>query len=133
MSNRSLSQRGFTLFEIIAVLTIMGVLAAISVPTYKRYVIKANEAVLKEDLYQMRKAIDDFFADKRSYPSSLEDLVEQRYLRRIPKDPITRSSDTWETVAPEPPEEGEPAEGEVFDVFSGSEKTSLDGSPYNQW
>jgi len=133
MNFRAAKQRGFTLFEIIAVLAIMGILATIAVPSYRHYLVKANEAVLKEDLHQMRRAIDDFFADKRRYPESLDELIEQHYLRSIPKDPITRSKQTWTTASPEPPEEGEPVEGEVYDVFSGSDKTALDGTPYNQW
>ena len=126
-------QSGFTLFEIIAVLTIMAILAAISVPTYKRHLVKAQEATLKEDLYQMRKAIDGFFADKMRYPDSLEELATRHYLRKLPEDPFTRSRQTWVTVSPEAVEEGELPEGSVFDVHSGSGGVALDGTPYSDW
>src|SRR5512139_1145846 len=113
--------RGFTLIELLIVMTIIGILASIAVPSYQRSVIKAREAVLMENLYQMRRAIDAYFADHAKYPESLEALVEGKYLRGIPSDPFTNSSETWETVVPTPTAEGEVAEGGVEDVHSGSE------------
>lgn len=124
---------GFTLIELLIVLSIIGILASISVPSYQRHVIKAREAVLMEDLYQMRRTIDAFFADKAKYPERLEDLVEHRYLRDLPRDPFTGSIETWRTVPPDPSVEGETVPGGVFDVFSGSDLVGLNGIPYREW
>ncbi|MDH3998753.1 MAG: type II secretion system GspH family protein [Desulfuromonadales bacterium] len=126
-------RRGFTLIEILIVMTIIGILASIAVPSYKRSLIKANEAVLKEDLYQMRMAIDAYFADHLRYPDSLNDLVDSKYLRDIPNDPFTQSSDSWEEVPPTPTQEGEVAEGGLEDVHSGSDLIGLNGTAYQDW
>ncbi|MBN2429150.1 MAG: prepilin-type N-terminal cleavage/methylation domain-containing protein [Deltaproteobacteria bacterium] len=126
-------ERGFTLIELLIVLTIIGILATIAAPSYKRNVIKAREAVLLEDLYQMRHAIDAFFADNDRYPQSLGELVEKKYLRAIPRDPFTRKSDSWVTVQADPLSEFEAAREGIFDIHSGSELVGLDGIPYRQW
>jgi len=125
--------RGFTLIELLIVLSIIAILATLSVPSYKRSTLKARETVLMEDLYQMRQAIDAFFADNNRYPDSLEELVTAKYMRGLPRDPFTRSNETWEILPPEPNDEGELAEGGVYDVKSGSEKVGLNGLPYNEW
>jgi len=130
---RKKSERGFTLIELLIVMTIIGILASIVVPNYQRNLIKAREAVLMEDLYQMRRAIDAYFADHIRYPESLEDLVANKYLRDIPRDPFTRSTETWEEVPPTPSLEGEVAEGGLEDVHSGSDLVGLDGTPYRDW
>lgn len=124
---------GFTLIELLIVMTIIGILASIAIPSYQRSLIKAREAVLLEDLYQMRRAIDTYFADHARYPDSLEQLVESRYLRGIPRDPMTESESTWEIRSPEPSLSGELVEGLLFDVRSGSELVGLNGVPYNEW
>ncbi len=127
------NKRGFTLVELLAVMMILSILAAIAVPSYRRHQLKARETVLSENLYQMRRALDAFYADKGSYPDSLEDLTNSHYLRGIPRDPFTYASDSWECQPPEPTDDGELAEGGCFDVKSGSDRISTNGSPYNEW
>ena len=124
---------GLTLLELLVVMSIIGILASIVVPNYQRNLIKAREAVLMEDLHQMRRAIDAYFADNIKYPESLEDLVASKYLRDIPRDPFTKETDTWEEVAPTPSIEGEFAEGGLEDVHSGSDLVGLNGIPYRDW
>ncbi len=126
-------QLGFTLFELLAVMLIMSVLAAIAVPSYKRSQIKAKESVLAEDLYQMRRAIDAFFADQQRYPNYLRELREQKYLRDIPRDPFTLSNETWSCFPPEPSDNGQIAPGNCFDVISGSDLIGLNNVPYQEW
>lgn len=131
--SRKKLQRGFTLIELLIVMSIIGILASIVVPNYQRNLIKAREAVLMEDLYQMRRAIDAYFADHIRYPESLDDLVAGKYLRDIPRDPFTRSTETWEEIPPTPSAEGVVAEGGLEDVRSGSDLVGLDGVPYRDW
>lgn len=126
-------QQGFTLIELLIVMSIIGILASIAVPNYKRSLIKARESVLLEDLYQMRRSIDAFFADNGKYPESLEDLVSRKYINSIPRDPMTEAVDTWECVPPEPSIEGELAQGGCADVRSGSELVGLSGTKYSDW
>ncbi|MCK4509997.1 MAG: type II secretion system protein [Desulfuromonadales bacterium] len=126
-------QRGFTLIELLIVMTIISILATIVVPNYQRNLIRAREAVLMEDLYQMRRAIDAYFADHISYPESLDDLVDNKYIRDIPRDPFTKANDTWEEVPPTPSLEGELAEGGLENVYSGSDLVGLNGVPYRDW
>jgi len=127
------AERGFTLIELLIVMTIIGILASIAAPNYQRSVIKAREAVLMEDLYQMRRAIDGYFVDHAKYPDSLEALVEGKYLRGIPADPFTNLQESWEVVSPEPREDGTIAEGLVENVFSSSDLIGLNGIPYRDW
>ena len=127
------SEKGFTLIELLIVLSIVGILASIVVPNYQRHLIKAREAVLMEDLYQMRRAIDAYFADHIRYPESLDDLVASKYLREIPRDPFTQSTETWEEIPPTPSLEGEIAEGGLEDVRSGDDRVGLNGIPYRDW
>jgi general secretion pathway protein G len=126
-------QKGFSLIELMIVMSILGILAAIATPSYQRHLIKAREAVLAEDLYQMRQAIDQFFSDHMRYPDNLEELVSSKYLRQLPKDPFTRNDQSWQVKPPETDLEGATVGGSVFDVFSGSDLIGLNGIPYREW
>jgi general secretion pathway protein G len=130
---KSCNTNGFTLFELLAVMAILGILAAIAVPNYKRSQIKARESVLAEDLYQMRRSIDAYYADNGKYPEDLDQLVTSKYLRDVPRDPMTRQSDSWRCLPPEPAESGQLAEGGCYDINSGSELIGLNGIPYSEW
>lgn len=130
--NRYLPSAGFTLIELLIVMTIIGILASIAVPSVKQHTIRARETVLLEDLYQMRNAIDAFYADNAKYPESLEELVERKYLRDIPRDPFTKEAE-WDCLPPEPSTEGELAEGGCYDPHSISDLVGLNGVPYRDW
>jgi general secretion pathway protein G len=134
-------QRGFTLLELIIVIAIIGILATIAMPKMKDMPRRASEATLKQNLRTMRDVIDQYYGDKGRYPASLEALVEAGYLRKVPTDPITRSSDTWileyEEVNPDnPPAETDEGDGSpgIIDIHSGSPLKSLNGgTPYSEW
>lgn len=119
--------------ELLVVISIIVVLASIGMAQYRNSVIRAREAVLKEDLFRMRDAIDQYYADKTKYPSALEDLVTGGYLREIPIDPFTNSKETWQAVNAEANVNDTAAEPGIYDVKSGSEESSLDGTRYADW
>ena len=125
--------QGFTLIELLIVMTIIVILAGTGTMLYTNSITKANEAALLQDLTVMRRAIDDYYADKNRYPASIETLVEEKYLRAVPRDPFTQSSDTWQIELSDP-EPGNPsAEPGVFDVKSGSDRVGINGTPYAEW
>ena len=129
-------QHGFTLIELMIVMVIITILAGIGLAVYGNSVQSAKEATLREDLFQMRDAIDKYYADKNHYPASLDALVEDKYIRAVPDDPMTKSRDTWQTILAEP-EPGNPsAEVGIYNVKSGAEgstATALDGTEYRDW
>lgn len=122
------ARRGFTLIELLVVMAIIAVLLTLAVPRYFGSMDKSKEAVLKEDLFQLRDAIGKYYGDKGKYPESLEALATEKYLRRVPVDPITESATTWVVVAPE-----DPQKGAVYDVKSGAQGKASDGSVYSEW
>ncbi|GKS58865.1 type II secretion system pseudopilin OxpG [Nitrospira sp.] len=121
-----LPQRGFTLIELMTVVSIIGILATLAVPSYHSALLKARESSLRQDLFTIRDVIDQHRADQGKYPSVLGDLVKAGYLRTIPVDPFTRSDTSWQ-------EKLEQTEGGIFDVFSGSDLVGSNGVPYNKW
>ena len=129
-TGRDNGQRGFTLIELLIVVTLIVVLAGIGLSTYSTSVARAKEAVLRENLFRMRDSIDQYYADKGSYPPDLSTLVTEKYLRQVPKDPITDSTDTWQVVMSEPDPANPHAAPGVYDVKSGAEGVGLDGTPY---
>ena len=121
------------MIELLVVVTLIVVLAGVGMAQYRNGVIRAQEAVLREDLYRMRDALDQYHADKQKYATSLEDLVTEGYLRAVPRDPFTQSSDTWLPVPAEPDESDPAAAGGIYNVMSGSDRTALDGTKYAEW
>jgi general secretion pathway protein G len=119
---------GFTLIELLVVMSIVALLLTLAVPRYFSSIDKSKEAVLKENLNQMRDAISRYYADKGKYPESLDALAADKYLRKVPLDPITESSATWQVVQPE-----DPQKGGVYDVRSGAPGKSRDGAEFSQW
>ena len=124
---------GFTLIELMIVMSLIVVLAGITISVNANGQTRAREAVLKEDLFRIRDAINQYYADKDAYPPTLEDLVSAKYLRAVPNDPFTNSSETWQTTMSEIDPANPSAIPGVFDVKSGSERTALDGTPYASW
>lgn len=125
--------RGFTLVELLIVISLISILAAMGLVQYRNSVQSAKESVLKTDLFRMRDAIDQYYADKGKYPSSLDSLVSDGYMRRLPEDPITKSADTWVTEPAEPDPNNPSAEPGVYNVKSAAQGTALDGSSYSDW
>ncbi len=124
---------GFTLMEMMIVMVLIVILAGIGLSVYGNSVQRAKEATLKEDLFRMRDAIDQYYADKNKYPGSLEDLVTEKYMRAVPQDPFTQSTDTWQTTMSDPDPSNPSQQSGISNVKSGSEQTGLDGSRYADW
>lgn len=139
-TRRPRNRKGFTLIELLVVMGIIGILATVAVVKYKDSVQRARETVLKENLWHIRDAINQFKADRGVYPQELTELVDRGYFRDLPMDPITKAQDTWVPIYPEPSPEELEEEGDsettdlgVEDVRSGAEGNALDGSLYSEW
>ena len=125
--------RGFTLIEVLVVLTLIVVLASMGMTQYRNSVTRAEEAVLKENLFRMNDAIDQYYADKNKWPSDLAELSSAGYIREIPIDPMTKSKDTWTTTQAEPDPNNPASQTGIYSVKSGSDRTALDGTRYADW
>ena len=123
---------GFTLLEMIAVVAMIAILVSIALPNYKTAILQSREAVLKEDLFRFRDVIDQYYADKGKYPASLDALVDEGYLRRVPPDPFTGAADSEVVPAEQDPDNPADTPG-IYDVKSASTANSQSGTPYNEW
>ena len=130
--SKTIRGRAFTLVELLVVISLISILAAMGLVQYKNSIVRAQEATLATDLFRMRDAIDQYYADKGKYPSSLDALVSDGYMRAIPEDPFTKSKDSWQTVPAEPDPNNPNAEPGIYDVKSGAQGTSLDGVAYSE-
>ena len=124
---------GFTLIELMIVMAIIAILVSIAIPVYNRAITRARESVLKNNLFTMRTVIDEYTYDKGKAPQNIQDLVSEGYLRQIPVDPMTGSSDSWKVIMEDALTAVNQTEPGIFDVRSGSDKTSLEGTPYAEW
>ncbi len=122
------NNRGFTIIEMMTVIAVIGILTTIAAPSFQRSVIRAKEASLRNSLFVLRDVLDQYYADHGDYPESLEVLTQTKYIRKVPKDPFTRSEETWILIPPE----GESLSG-VYDIHSGRNHRSIYGIPYNEW
>jgi general secretion pathway protein G len=125
--------RGFTVVELMIVVSIILILISVAAPIYRTAVIRAREAVLRDNLFTMRQLIDEYTMDKQKAPQSLEDLASAGYIREIPRDPFTGSNTTWQTVMEDSLQAVDQTAPGIIDVKSGSDRTALDGTPYNTW
>ena len=127
-----MNQKGFTLIELTIVISLITVLSTIALVGYRSAVTRTREAVLKEDLFRMREAIDQYYADREVYPSGLSDLVTGGYIRSVPTDPMTGSADTWSSMFTDAQADAGFSRG-LFDVHSGADGIALDGTLYSEW
>ena len=130
---RQKSRRGFTLVELMIVMAIIVILIGVAIPYYQKSVIRAKESVLRNNLFTIRTVIDEYSYDKQKAPQSLQDLVTDGYIRDLPRDPITNASNTWKEIREDASQAVNSTEPGLFDIRSGSDKISLDGTSYSEW
>jgi general secretion pathway protein G len=130
---RSKRLLGFTLIELLIVMSIVVILISIAIPLYQRTLIRSKESVLRANLLAIRTVIDEYTYDKQKAPQSLQDIVQEGYLREVPRDPMTDTNTTWRLVMEDATQSVSQTEPGIFDVHSGSDKMSLDGTPYSDW
>jgi general secretion pathway protein G len=130
---RRLTDCGFTIIELLVVMSIIVILSTVSMVQYRNSVTRSKEAVLKQDLFDLRDAIDQYYADKNQYPETLSELATAGYVRDVPVDPFTNSASTWQEVPAEPDPNNPLATTGVYNVKSGADQTALDGSKYSEW
>ena len=128
-----LCRAGFTLIELMIVMAIIVILVAVAIPHYQKSIVAAKESVLHSNLFALRSAIDEYSYDKQQAPKALEDLVSGGYLRDVPRDPITGRNDTWKVIMEDASQSVSSSEPGIFDVRSGSPKTSMEGTAYSEW
>ena len=133
LSGRRARSGGFTFVELMVVITIVVILVTLAIPIYSNTIRRSNESVLKTNLTTMRAVIDNYTMDKQKAPAVLQDLVREGYLREVPFDPITRSNQTWRIIMEDASQSVNQSEPGIFDVKSGSDKTSSEGTPYSEW
>lgn len=124
---------GYTIIEIMIVMTIISILVSVAVPLYQKSILRTKESVLRNNLFTLRTVIDEYTFDKQKAPQTLEDLVREGYLREVPVDPMTGSNQTWRLIMEDALASVSQTEPGIFDVRSGSEKISLEGTPYAEW
>jgi general secretion pathway protein G len=126
-------RRGYTLIELIIVMAIISILVSIAVPLYQKSLLRTKESLLKNNLFTLRTVIDEYTFDKQKAPQTLQDLVSEGYLRAVPVDPITGSEQTWRLIMEDAVSSVNQTEPGIFDVRSGSDQKSLEGTPYSEW
>ncbi len=131
--NRAVPRSGYTLIELIIVMAIISILMAIAVPLYQKSLLSTKESLLKNNLFTLRTVIDEYTFDKQKAPQTLQDLVDQGYLRAVPVDPITGSDQTWKLIIEDSVTSVSQTDPGIFDVRSGSDQKSLEGTPYSDW
>jgi general secretion pathway protein G len=130
---RVISIAGFTLIELLIVMSIIVILVSVAIPMYQKSILRTRETVLHSNLMTLRTVIDEYTYDKQKAPQSLQDLVQEGYLKQVPKDPMTDSNTTWRIIMEDAAQSVNQTEPGIFDVQSGSDKMGLDGTPYSEW